>query len=448
MRWVRAAVLIIGFAASILVAPVRAQEVLPVSEGFVFKWWGENIFPEGAAFHLTLSRPVDDLAEVMLTITIRGQEPVVYPVDLSEPAASGPSFTDLDFLWPFPEDAALSLFSDQDVTYEWQASDVQGQTARVVDRLIIRDDRVAWIRDQDPQNFINLTVAQDGPTPSLIRQSVLLPYNLMAANTDRVPEFHIILYKPDLDPSGCDVLRDPETGESRQAAVGPVSRLELPCNTQRAAQWYAANGLDVVQADGRTVVGAQSALVRFMTAQFYQPLWNGADVPDWFLSGLTEFYLPTSKARLLLPVRDAARVDDLLPLEVMDSSQPGQPLWQAQSYAMVLWLADQIGVQGLFDLAGQLGTAPSFQAAYEAAVGQSLDALLPQLGRWAFTTAASAAFNMTPYQAATATPGASDTPIPLPPSATDTAASATPTLTPAVTGVLSPTPTVTRTPTR
>jgi hypothetical protein len=110
-----------------------------------------------------------------------------------------------------------------------------------------------------------------------------------------------------------------------------------------------------------------------------------------------------------------------------------------------LYIADLIGVQGLFDLAA----ADSFDTAYEQATGQALTALLPNLRRWIFTDQASSAFDYTPYQAETPTPTPSRTLTPFPPTATNTATvTATLTLTPSVTGELSPTPSLTRPPTR
>lgn len=447
----RNVILAIGLLLVAWAGQVNAQE-LPITEGYVFNWGAENIFPMGARFQITLSRPVEDLTEVTLTIEARGRESITLPIDLEAPLATGPSFTDLEYVWAFPDDLELQVFSSDDVIYEWRAVDSLGQAARLRDALLVEDNRITWIQSEDALEFINLALSSEGPSGEQVRQSVLSPYNLMSANTGVVRAFDIVLYPEGIDPSGCTLVEDEETGEEFLAAVGPFSGTLLSCDPDRAAALYAANNLSVVQSNGTTVAGAQSALVPFLTREFYKSIWGSADVPDWFLSGLSQFYMPVGKARLVLPLREAARTDRLLTLAEMDTERPDDGEWRAQSFAMVLYIADQIGVEALFDLANQLATAASFRETYEQATGQSLDALLPNLRRWIQAERAVQMFDYTPYLPETPTPTPSLTSTPVPPTATSTP-SETPTLTltPSVTGVLSPTPTdtptITRTPT-
>ncbi len=430
------------------VGQASAQE-LPVTEGYVFNWSAENIFPMGARFQITLSRPVEDLTSVTLTLESGGQPLDTINVDLEEPLASGPSFTDLEVIWPFPDELNLRVFGSDDLVYEWQALDVQGQSAQVRDALLFQDNRVEWVQSEDTQDVMNLALSSAGPTGERVRQSVSAPYNLMSANTGTALTFDLVLYPPDVDPGGCVLVEDEDTGEESLVAVGPYSGARLPCDPERAAVIYAASNLDVIVSDGTTTAGAQSAIIHFITPRIYRSVWGSALVPDWFLSGLTQFYLPVSKARLLLPLREAARVERLLPLSEMDRARPDDELWQAQSYAMVLYIADQAGVPALFDLANQISDVTPFHSAYEAVMNQRLNALLPNLSRWLQTDSTLHAFDYTPYLAETPTPTPTATATPLTPTATGTpTASATPTLTPSVTGVLSATPTDTPTVTR
>jgi len=120
-------------------------------------------------------------------------------------------------------------------------------------------------------------------------------------------------------------------------------------------------------------------------------------------------------------------------------------LWRSESYGLVVYIASQIGVDGLFKLAYNLGTATSFEAAYQTVSGKPIDTLLGSFGRWIFTDAASGAFTFTIYQPATPSPTpartATSTQTPTP------ADTATFTPSPTVTGVLSLTPLPSRTPT-
>jgi hypothetical protein len=121
-------------------------------------------------------------------------------------------------------------------------------------------------------------------------------------------------------------------------------------------------------------------------------------------------------------------------------------VWRAQSYGMVLYIASQIGVPELFDLAGDLGAAETFEAAYQSAVGRPLTTLLVELERWIFTDNAATAFIYTPYLASTPTPTSTSSHTPFPATSTPLPTETLPpTATVTVTGVLSSTPLPTRT---
>lgn len=434
---------------------VAAQETpeLPVQEGYVFKWGTDVIFPEGVRFRLTLSRPVEQLTAVSLRIEPVGLEPVTVEIDLEEqePISNGPSHSEWDFIWEFPDGFAPRLFEIEDVIFEWRAEDFSGETAFVRDGLLFTDQRVMWEISEDPLGNIHLAVPEDGPSARTIRDSVRLPYNLMSANVGRVEVLDIILYHADVDPSGCEAVENEETGEEEIVAQDIFLQVKLPCDPAQSAAVFAASAGDVVQSAGTTVNGARAALVAYFVRQFYGPMWTGVDVPAWFESGLAEFYTPDNHAPLLLPVRAAGRTERLLSLEAM-AQAADDDLWRAQSYAMVLYIADRIGVDGLFGLANNLQGESSFTEVYEREMGQPLNALLPGLGRWLLTDAAMSAFAYQPYSVETPTPTVTRTASPFPATATDTpTVTATVTVTPSVTGVLSPTPsdtpTLTRTPT-
>ncbi len=416
----------------------EATEELPISE-LVFNWYAEVIFPQGVRFFVTPLIPMNEIREAVLTVQPEGQPQQVIPIDFSEPLQAGEGFTDLAHLWEFAPE--MPLFHE--ITYQWRITGTSGQVASVRDRMLLTDQRAQWSRDEDPLGFINLTVPAEGLSPRQIRQNVLLAYNLISANTRRTQAFNIVLYHDDLPASGCL----PGDGGA-QVAVAPLSGVQVPCDEGRALEIYAANGYQVVQSRAATLAGIQAAMIEFFTHQFYAPIWGSANVPDWFKVGLAQFYVPAPKAGLLGTVQNMARSNQLLDLEDMSQGPASyNTTWRAQSYAMVLYIADMIGVQGLYDLAYEAGTTESsFQATYEAAVGQGLNALLPNLRRWIFTEGATRAFGYTPYQAETPTTTVTAT---VTPSRTASPTlTATATLTPSVTGVLTETPTATRTPSR
>lgn len=417
----------------------EATEELPAANELIFNWNTEVIFPQAVRFFVTPLMLADQIRQATLIIEPEGQPRQTIAVDVSEPLLAGDSFTDMAYIWEF--DPSLPLFSD--VTYEWRIEDASGAVASLRDHFVFADQRIQWVQDEAPASFIDLTVPADGPTPQQIRQSITPAYELISANARQEQRFNMVLYHGDLPASAC------VTGEEGELVVAaPISGTVLPCEETRAAQIYEANGYMVVQSRSTALAGAQAALIERLTAQLYAPLWEGQNVPDWFKVGLAQFYVPTPKVHLAALVQNAARNNQLASLDRM-GQEPAlyDENWRAQSYAMVLYIADLIGVQGLYDLARAVGNADGgFEAAYAVAAGQSLDALLPNLRRWVFTDEAVRAFGYTPYQAETATPTATATATHTPtPSATLTE---TPTVTPSVTGELTNTPTPTLTPSR
>jgi hypothetical protein len=128
---------------------------------------------------------------------------------------------------------------------------------------------------------------------------------------------------------------------------------------------------------------------------------------------LAEFYLPTLRTSLLETARRASRNNLLFTLDEMNTLPDEQlELWRAQSYGMVLYIAQQIGVQNLFELARDSAT---FTTAYETAMGQPLTRLTGNWERWIFTNAAENAYAYNPHMAVTATPTMTPTPTEPPP---------------------------------
>ncbi len=173
-------------------------------------------------------------------------------------------------------------------------------------------------------------------------------------------------------------------------------------------------------------------------------------MPLWFRRGLALFTLPTNKLNMLEPAQRASRSNSLFTLDEMNA-EPTQDaeLWRAQSYGMVLYIAQQAGVQGLFELARNPGE--SFADTYQRAMGQPLSNLISSWQRWLFTSSAEAAYAYFPQLATTPTPSFTPTPTQPRPTATPTATN-TPTITPSVTNTgiperILPTLTPTRTPT-
>lgn len=260
-------------------------------------------------------------------------------------------------------------------------------------------------------------LAQEGRAAAL--RNLFAPvYDLMALNTGRQPAIQIVIAQAGLLP-GCAL-------DDEGSPVIVVEETPEPC----AADLVDLQGfMPLALAEGETL---ERGLTRALLEQFYPD----AAFPAWFASGLTDFYAPMPGGDRLLTVRDAARSSRLYAAARMDAPQ-ADVLWRAQSYGMILYILDHIGVQGLFGLAAQTG---DFRAAYSTVMGEPLESMIPNWQSWIFTRAAEVAYGITPYQAPTRTPTVTNTPLPTltpsetptptpPPSATPTRGRA-PTLTP------------------
>jgi hypothetical protein len=357
-------------------------------------------------------------------------------VNVAEAAVVAEPYSELAYIWEFPRTAPPRLF--QDVNFQWRLVSHQDQVAQIEDTIVFTDERALWAQDEDSR--LSLTAPVDGVNPSRLRRDLMPVYELLSYNVGRVQSFNLILYDQNLSSTGC--VRN---AEGELVSVGPVSGVEVACDPEMAEALFSASGYHVI--DLSAANGALPSIVAHLTDSFYDPTWGNKNVPQWFRVGLQQFYSPVPKTFLLPLILTAARNDRLFSLNEM-SALPNREvdMWRAQSYGMVIYIADRFGVPALFDLANEIGSAESFEAAYRSVVGQPLDALFVNWERWIFTEDAAAAFGYTPYQANTATPTATSSPTPFPATDTPTATlTATLTVTPTVTGVLSPTPLPTRT---
>jgi len=483
----------------LLGAPVFAQEAQP-DQGFILSTSGEVIFPQAIRFGVTLSHPLSDLATAMLAIRPEGQPPISFDVEFDSSAVVRDPYTELAYIWTIPRDNPPRLF--QPLTLTWRVISRDGEIAQLESSFVFTDQRARWTQGTNDSGQMSLTIpvidrsaeisqiataeplaastpltnasagepvpsdvatippsigmgaltpqfaltasipqpTPDFPATSAVRQlldSLEPVYDLLAANTGRNLSFDFLIYTDVLPPS-CT------RNESNElVAIGPVSGTEIPCDPTLADTIFQESGYDLVQSDSGSLNRMRAALTNDLVNRYYRSAWQGKSVPEWFQFGLAQFYSPALKASYYPTLITSARTNSLLPLNAVLSSSDTE-LWLAQSYGLVLFIADQIGVANLFALADVKGD--TFADAYQAAVGKPVSRLLDDWTRWLFTDRAVQAFSFTAYQASTPTPTMTRTATPtLTPTV---AATIPPSLTPTVTGVLTATPLSTNTPTR
>jgi hypothetical protein len=408
----------------------------PQVEGFITFAESEIIFPQAIRFFVRLDAPLADLESVVLTLQWEGTSPQRIEADFETDVLVSQPDTDIEILWAIPADEPPPLFTD--IEYSWEAQLNTGETAQYIDRLTFLDERATWTRVEDPY----LTIAMPLRNLEALPLAALLNpvYDLLIANTDREPRYRLLVYD-ELTPPGCDL--DEET--EQPIAVGQRSGLTIPCEIEQAEAIYEASDYTLL----RKPVGLsfEAFLTDYMMRDFYRPLWQGQRVPAWFIAGLSQFYTPSRGADLLTPAQLAARgtgVFNLINMNTQPTDSNALALWRAQSYGMVLYIAELVGLQGVYDLASAVGESDSFEEAYEDIVGQPLSALIPGWSGWLFSQEAVRAYALNPYGPSTPLPSLTPT---LTPSRTPTPTETlTPTVTPSVTGFLSPTPAPTLTP--
>ncbi len=371
--------------------------------GFVRDGAVEINFPQSIRFSVNLTIPATRITSATLTLIPQGGSAIAVPVYVG--AASivyGEPQARLIYTWPIPADAQLPLFGKVD--YVWTFTTFDGSRGTLSDSFVFSDPRFEWVRSPDATGHFSVTAPR---SLSLLIEPLRQLHALLEKNTGRTLTYNLILYD---QPSGCgysDLTSQVASSSGCLSLFSGYQVLERPPG-----------------------VNAETFFVSALVRDAYAPLWVGKDVPAWFVAGLGQFYAPTPKNALQPPAQAAARTNTLFSLSDMRVAQSSS-LWQAQSFGMILYIADTITLRGLFDLAHV--DADSFAAAYQSAMGTPITALIPAWKQWLFTAAAASGYGITPYQPPTPTPTPTLTPSP-----TFTATS-TPSLTPSLT----PTPTLT-----
>ncbi|MEP6984907.1 MAG: hypothetical protein ABI970_04890 [Chloroflexota bacterium] len=433
----------------------RAQSANPTpqaQQAFIQRWAQEVIFPSAVRFTLAIALPPEQVKAVTLTLKPETRAPITIPLDLSSAIITGGDVTGIAYVWQLPADNPPLLFKD--INFDWQVTAQSGQSASVEDKFIFEDQRVNWLRDLPVTDTLKLTfpngkASSSTVTPAYthtgigdISTTLKQVADLLATNLGSIPTFDILIY----DTTQLPICSKNAKGES--VAVGAISSAEVACVPSSADQIFSASGYTTLNLKSSSLGDIQSAVTDYIVQQSYAPSWSGKNIPEWFQAGLTEFYSADLKSNLYAPALIASRSNSLLSLDVMakaPATGTNVDLWRSESYGLVVYIASQIGVDGLFKLASNAGTASSFEAAYQTALGKPIATLLGSFGRWIFTNSALGAFTFTVYQAATPSPTPTLTAtITQTPTPTDTA---TFTPTPTVTGVISLTPLPSRTPT-
>lgn len=415
----------------LLVVPVHAQEN-DFTASDLYDWSHTLYFPHQVELTLLAKRSESEIRSLNLLINYEGSDPITIALE-TVVTTSTPSGTIYSYTWEIPDNPPPRLFSN--VRYQWNITTIDGLEVNALDNFTFEDTRVTWVRSDDVLAQVNIYYAQNSLDPDNLRDGVRRTYDLLFADTNDKPSYNLLIY-PENTPVGCARNDD----EEPVIIVGQGEDTEeIPCDLDLANQIIADSGFLLFnQTD---TVSIQQTLIDILVEARYTDVWGEADVPDWFLRGLQRFYDPLPDLSALTIAQQRFRSDDLLSLAELANEPTDDDLytiWDAQSIGLVLYIADNIGVEGLYNLADDLDDSTTFAEAYEDATGDNIDLLLLSWQDWLFRSSTEDDYQYNPYISNTATPTVT-------PTATNTPTETfTPSKTPDVTST--PRPTFTRIP--
>ncbi|MEQ8677138.1 MAG: hypothetical protein RLP44_08680 [Aggregatilineales bacterium] len=414
--------------------PSPTPTTTPDVPAFLYNWDAQVIYPAAVRFTLYVDRPVSNIERLLLTIEPEIGGNIVIDVNPEQNATRSETFTEITYVWEIPVSDPLPFLST--VEYNWLVTTTQDGTAGVPSAFFFTDERANWNESIDEDNHFNFILPENATAPQIIRDSINDVYTLFANNTELEPTFNLALFNTEIPLNPCDA----------GTVIEPRTEDSFACQTDVIEASFAIKGYEPITIDYNISANRNRVLTSLLFTRFYADF--DQSVPLWFRQGLENFYIPSPNSGNLLALQSAARNGTLIRLESMNN--PDQQLWEEQASAMVLYIASQIGVEGLFQLANDVSTSNDFSETYQEATGAPLAVMIPDMSDWLFYSTTMIDFNYTPYLQTTATPEPTISNTPFPPTETNTAtATATPTVTPSVTGFRTATPlaTLTHTPT-
>lgn len=403
---------------------VSAQDAEPtLFADDLYKWSADIYFPQEIEFTLTALRRESAIASLELLVSYRGSDllPIVIdPLTLTETDIGGV----FRYIWTIPSVNPPRLFSP--IRYEWTITNTNGATFQITESIEFVDHRVDWVKGNDLQSQVNLFHGNNQLDVNQVRQGIRATYNLLFAEADEKPLLTLLVY-PDSVPIGCNI---DDEGQPFVTVRRPEGREPIACDMSLANRIYELDDYIVVQQTNADTL--QQTIISLLVEYRYVRQWGEVSVPSWFLYGLQQFYDPRPKNSALQIAQLASRSGDVLTLDELNNlpDEDNREIWQAQSTGLILYLADSLGVQGLYDFADAIAQYETFDEAYSEEVEQPLEVLILLWQDWLFGSFTQRIYAFNPYIA-------DNTPTPT--------ATNTPTNTPTVTFTPSKTPNVTRT---
>ena len=396
--------------------PISAQDdsqatttPTPIVPEFVTTWSEEVIYPQAVRFQARFDRPLDEI--LLLELTLRPPGQTERTIRVAHVIEQGRTYAIFEYVYQVPVNNPLPFLAD--VEYEWSVVTSRGENAVLPGVFPYADPETDWIVDNDPGDRLNLIYPDGEINADQLRLSFGPVYDLMAANTNSIRELNLLISTETTPFDPCV-----ENDDRELVVIGPNSGTEVVCSVS-VAQGI-ADELGYTQFEPRDSVPLTlvEGAVRHAYDLNYAPIWAASDVPEWLKKGLLYVYLPGTKSSLIDVVRRESRTNSLYSLSAMNEPDLSNVLkWDGQAYAMTLYIADQVGIPALFDLA-RVPDDMTFNEHFENIMERPLNALIPNTENWAFSSIAENHAQLNLYQGATPIPSPTQTNTPFPPTET------------------------------
>ena len=396
---------------------------VPTAE--VNRIWGyrvDNVFPTALRFFVGLNAARDEVTALSLTVHQTSGLNATFTLDLDETwleDESTEASTQFLFEWMLDDPPVPVPF--EPLEYTWQATTDDGMVSIIAASILFQDNQH---EEWHSAGSAPLTLHWLNPSLAgvMLRKDVLRTYRLVETHIDTPPNFIFVIYDPLT--TFCQQKRDEETDEMVSVVISHDDGKIFPCSRDAFVQLYTMAGVIFIERPTFGYTALQDLLIREVVGRSYAAYWGQTTVPDWFTAGLAQLYQQHPHLDMLELARSAARTDALYTWERLaqafqpDALYTERRLWDAESYLLVLYLADRYGAEAPITLAQSIPQHEDFDAALHALTGTDAATLWAQWQRWLFSAAAERAAAWTPYLETTPTPSATPTETPIPPTRT------------------------------
>lgn len=400
---------------------------------FVLDWDDAVLYPQGLYFYLWLNVPLSEINSLRLLINVEGETvPRVINDDMIREHLNDENFrATVRLLWTFPLDNPPPLQAS--ISYEWRIELNDTQTATVPSIMNYQNLSGRWVTEAINNQA---SVIYPEAAPHNLRQRLSEQYDLLSANTNQRPRFNFIISPNTMPIDPCQV----------QDEIRIDAQIALPCDDSVIEAILQADDYTLITGDN--VNEAIANAFRTSTQIFYQDIWENQAIPDWFTYGMHAIYQSANYQSELQLTRQQERINRLKTLEQLENINDDDAIAQAQAVMMTLYIADQFGLDVVYNLAGSDSIEDeTFAQRYERITDSPFERLIPAMNNWLYASHTQTIIALNLYGEATATATPSLIPTDFPSTITPTPTlTATPTSTPTQTPTATLTGTLTTTP--